>query len=148
MDALSDLPMIDISALGSTATRAHHETVAAIGAACRDIGFFYVSGHGIPIDTLQNMFKEARCFFAQDVAAKQALSIEKSRHNRGYVAHQAEQLEPARPADLKEAFNIGLELAADDPDLLADVPFRGPQPVAGALFLAGVIRCSIIMTVC
>src|SRR5207244_12641702 len=35
-----------------------------------------------------------------------------------------EALDPGRPADVKEAFNIGLELAPDDPELLAKKPFR------------------------
>ena len=34
---------------------------------------------------------------------------------------------PSRPGDAKEAFNIGRELAPDDPDLLAGVPFHGPN---------------------
>ena len=28
---------------------------------------------------------------------------------------KGESLDPTKPADLKEAFNIGLDLAADDP---------------------------------
>jgi hypothetical protein len=35
-----------------------------------------------------------------------------------------EALDPARGPDMKEAFNIGLDLAADDPELVAGKPFR------------------------
>ena len=52
----------------------------------------------------------------------------KSRHsaagNRGYVPMQGEALDPTRPPDLKEAFNIGLDLPADDPELAAGALFR------------------------
>lgn len=58
-------------------------------------------------------------------AAKQALSIRHSPHNRGYVSLSEEQLDPSRPADRKEAFNVGLDLAPDDPEVLAGRPFRG-----------------------
>ena len=34
-------------------------------------------------------------------------------------------LDPDMPADLKEAYNIGLEIAEDDREFLAGVPFRG-----------------------
>ncbi len=37
----------------------------------------------------------------------------------------AEALDPARGPDRKEAFNIGLDLAPDDPEVLAGKPFRG-----------------------
>ncbi len=127
MTVNEDLPVIDISHLGEVGTRPHDEAVAAIGAACREIGFFYVIGHGIPEGTLAEMFKACRLFFDQGAETKSDLSIEKSGHNRGYVAYQGEQLEASRPGDLKEAFNIGLELASDDPELLAGIPFRGPN---------------------
>jgi isopenicillin N synthase-like dioxygenase len=37
---------------------------------------------------------------------------------------KGEALDPTRPADLKEAFNIGLELPPDDPELVAGQMFR------------------------
>jgi isopenicillin N synthase-like dioxygenase len=67
----------------------------------------------------------AHAFFAQPAAVKNAVAITKSAHNRGYVRMGGEKLDPSKPADLKEAYNIGLELAPDDPELLAGVPFRG-----------------------
>jgi isopenicillin N synthase-like dioxygenase len=37
---------------------------------------------------------------------------------------KGEALDPDKPADLKEAFNIGLDLPADDPDVVAGRGFR------------------------
>ncbi len=124
---MDTLPVIDISCLGNSGTIGHDRAVAEIGRACRHIGFFYVTGHGIADDLMTGMFQAAHTFFAQAAAQKAALSIETSRHNRGYVAFQGEQLEAGRAADLKEAFNIGLELPPDDPELRAGAPFRGPN---------------------
>jgi len=98
---------------------------AAIGDAARNIGFFYVSRHGIDADLVASVFDGAHRFFALSLEVKQRQSIARSPHNRGYVALEQENLDPDKPADLKEAFNIGLELAADDPRVVGGEPFRG-----------------------
>lgn len=113
------LPVIDLS------SRDLPRLAALIGAACREIGFFYVVGHGVPQALIDQTFAQARWFFALDPAEKARVAIERVGNNRGYAALKSEALDPDRPADLKEAFNVGLELAADHPDLQAGVPFRG-----------------------
>jgi isopenicillin N synthase-like dioxygenase len=117
------LPIIDVSDLvsGDDAMRVAGE----IGAICRDVGFFYVTGHGIPAETTARLFSEARRFFSSPSDIKEAASIKQSPHNRGYVGMGEEVLDPDMPPDLKEAYNIGLEVAADDLELRAGVPFRG-----------------------
>ena len=117
------LPIIDIAPL--IAGNAPDAVVAEIGAACRDVGFFYIIGHGVPDATVAGLFAAARTFFGAPAAIKDAVSITRSPHNRGYVALGEEVLDPDQPADIKECFNIGLELAADDPELAAGAPFRG-----------------------
>jgi isopenicillin N synthase-like dioxygenase len=119
------IPVIDVAPLASPDEADRRRVAAEIGRACRGIGFFYVAGHGIGADVLEAVFSRANAFFARPVAEKAALSIEGSPHNRGYVGLGGESLDPSKPADLKEAFNIGLELAPDDPDVLAGKPFRG-----------------------
>jgi len=101
------------------------ETAEKLGRAARDIGFFYVIGHGIDPAFVGKVFAESALFFAEPVADKQALAISKSKHNRGYVGMKGESLDPTKPADLKEAFNIGWDLRADDARVLANEPFRG-----------------------
>lgn len=119
----NEIPIIDLTDLisGKDAAGVADE----IGAACRGVGFFYVTGHGIPDEVTRRFFAESRRFFAATPEIKNAASITQSPHNRGYVGMGEEILDPDMPSDLKEAFNIGLELAADDPELLAGVPFRG-----------------------
>jgi isopenicillin N synthase-like dioxygenase len=84
-----------------------------------------VAGHGVPAALVEGMFTAARGFFARPVADKAALSIKRSPHNRGYVGLSEEALDPTKGSDMKEAFNIGLDLAADHPEVLAGKPFRG-----------------------
>jgi isopenicillin N synthase-like dioxygenase len=117
------LPILDVSPLASPDLGARRAVAAALGAACRGPGFFLAVNHGV--GTVPALFDAARAFFALPEAAKQALSIKRSPHNRGYVALAEEQLDPTKPADRKEAFNIGLDLAPDHPEVLAGAPFRG-----------------------
>ncbi len=117
------LPIIDLSSWsGGGAVAA--EVAKAIGAACRDVGFFYVVGHGVPTTLMDEAFAQSRRFFALPLADKQAIAIETVGGNRGYSALMHEALDPSRGPDLKEAFNVGFELAPDDPEFLAGKPFR------------------------
>ncbi len=45
----------------------------------------------------------------------------------GYGAVATEQLDPTKPSDLKETFDMGLHLPADHPEVLAEKPLRGPN---------------------
>jgi isopenicillin N synthase-like dioxygenase len=116
----SGLPIIDLSSLGDDEARLASE----IGRACRDIGFFYVVGHGVPRELMDEVFAQSRRFFALPAAEKQAIAIETVGGNRGYSGLLHEALDPSKGADMKEAFNVGLDLASDDPELLAGMPFR------------------------
>ncbi len=122
---MSDIPMIDVSGLRRTDPAARAAVAAALGQACRQVGFFYVCGHGVPEPVHRGVFDAARRFFALPAAAKEALSIKRSPHNRGYVGFGTERLDEHAAPDRKEAFNIGLDLAADDPEILAGKPLRG-----------------------
>jgi isopenicillin N synthase-like dioxygenase len=112
------LPVIDMSA---------DPVVVAeeIGKAARGVGFFYVVGHGISATLIEEVFAASRLFFALPLDEKDTVSIRRSAHNRGYVGMKGERLDPSKPADLKEAYNVGLELGARDPRVMAGEPFRG-----------------------
>jgi isopenicillin N synthase-like dioxygenase len=123
---MTELPVIDVWGLTSEELSTRERVAAQLGHACREIGFFYVVNHGIAETTRAAMFAAALEFFALPLATKEEYSIKRSPHNRGYVALEGERLdEAAARADYKEAFNIGLELAAGHPDVIAGKPFRG-----------------------
>jgi len=124
---VSALPVIDVAPLVAGDPAGSRAVAAAIGRAAREAGFFYVRGHGVAAATIDRAFAEARRFFARPPHDKAAVSIERSRHNRGYVALGGEALDPARGRDMKEAFNIGLELPPGDPEIAAGAAFRGPN---------------------
>lgn len=50
-----NLPIIDITALATDDITQWGEVIDAIDKACRDIGFFYVTGHGIPAEQFKQV---------------------------------------------------------------------------------------------
>jgi isopenicillin N synthase-like dioxygenase len=124
---VQNIPIIDVSPLRSGDPAQRAGCAAVLGRACRDIAFFYATGHGIPLAVATGIFDAARAFFALPVEQKNRVSYSRSEHNRGYIGLGKERLDAATAPDRKEAFNIGLELAPDDPELLAGKPFRGAR---------------------
>ena len=118
------LPVIDLSGLEGAGRAAFEATARKIALACRDTGFFYCINHGVPAALIEQAFALSHQFFALPAAAKTRLAIEAIGGNRGYSGLRHEALDPLHGADFKEAYNVGLELAADDPEILAGMPFR------------------------
>jgi isopenicillin N synthase-like dioxygenase len=105
------LPIIDLS-------EPMPVTAAAIERACRDSGFFYVTGHGVPADLVARLDAAARAFFALPEATKMEIAMERGgRAWRGFFPLGAE-LTAGRP-DRKEGIYFGTE----DPH--SDRPLHG-----------------------
>ena len=104
--AMQHLPVIDIAGLHSTDRADRHVVAALIGGACREVGFFVVTGHGVPSDLIANTFAASAAFFAQPDDIKRAMAIGRLGHNRGYVGTGVEALDEQAGADHKEAFNL------------------------------------------
>jgi isopenicillin N synthase-like dioxygenase len=121
---MSNIPVVNIEALSRGDAAGQRQVAKEIGDACRGIGFFYITGHGVAPRELQAVFAKAAAFFTSPAAVKKGAAFTGPGGNRGYIALGGETLDPGKPPDVKEAFNIGLELASDDPDLLANKPFR------------------------
>ena len=82
----------------------------AIGAACEQIGFFCITGHGVDAGLTDEVRRVARSFFRLPLAQKQAISRQPPRF-RGYVGMGTEglgRISGYGVADLKEAFSMGL----------------------------------------
>jgi len=102
MSTTRSLPVIDISLPVPGPAR-------EIEAACRDTGFFYVTGHGVPPRLLTELDAASRAFFALPEAEKMRISMEHGgRAWRGYFPVGGE-LTSGRP-DLKEGVYFGAEL--------------------------------------
>jgi isopenicillin N synthase-like dioxygenase len=95
-----------------------------IGRACRDLGFFYATGHGIGADTLTALEHSSRRFFALPEARKMEIAMARGgRAWRGYFPVGGE-LTSGKP-DLKQGLYFGEELGEDDARVVAGLPLHG-----------------------
>jgi isopenicillin N synthase-like dioxygenase len=119
------LPVIDVGPLIGAGPDAACSAVAGqIQAACRERGFFYVTGHQVPADLLTRLDAASRKFFGLPLEDKLEISMERGgRAWRGFFPVGAE-LTSGEP-DLKEGLYFGAELPADDPRVRAGVPLHG-----------------------
>ncbi|WP_426117682.1 isopenicillin N synthase family dioxygenase [Pseudomonas sp. DSP3-2-2] len=124
---MNQLPIIDIAPLYGNDQPAWQSVAAQIDQACREWGFFYIKGHPISAERIEQVVGSAQQFFALPQAEKLKIDITQTRHHRGYGAIATEQLDPNLPSDLKETFDMGFHLPADHPDVLAEKPLRGPN---------------------
>ena len=118
------VPTIALTGLRSGRSADLERIGREIGAAARGLGFFSVSDHGIPQALIDAVFAESAGFFARSQTEKNALSVTQSTAYRGYVRFGEEKLDPTLAGDIKECFNAGPDLAADDPDVRAGKPFH------------------------
>lgn len=100
------IPLIDISDIEHPDRGVRAELARRIGAACRGIGFFAITGHGLAQTDIDDAFDTAHAVFALPTAAKRELAIAIHGHNRGYVGLGVEALDEKTAPDLKEAYNL------------------------------------------
>ncbi|MBX9682537.1 MAG: isopenicillin N synthase family oxygenase [Hyphomicrobium sp.] len=124
--AFTRLPVIDISDLYSSDLDKRRAVAAEMGAASRDSGFFYVVGHPIGRQLRDDLLSVTKAFFAKPLNQKMNSYIGHSSNHSGYVPQGEESFYGSKP-DRKEAFDISLDVPADDPDVIAaKTPFLGP----------------------
>jgi isopenicillin N synthase-like dioxygenase len=110
---VSAIPIIDVAPLVNGSPEQAQAVAKVVGTACRDVGFFYISGHGVPPELMARVFETSAAFFGGPASVREPATFTGPGNNRGYIRLGGEALDP------------GLELAPDDPELLARAPFRG-----------------------
>src|SRR5437762_2458072 len=136
------IPVIDIADYVAGRPGALAATARQVHDALTTIGFFVLTGHGVPQPLIERTFAEARRLHALPIAKKLALKL--NEHNNGYMvmgryAVRTSDLNNNDPSvysgDLNEAFFIKRERPPDDPLLLSGRRFVGPNlwPAEGDL---------------
>ncbi|PIG91733.1 2-oxoglutarate and iron-dependent oxygenase domain-containing protein [Gloeocapsopsis sp. IPPAS B-1203] len=108
------IPIIDFQPFteGDSATR--QAVAQQIYQACHEIGFMYLKNPGISPQQIEALFNQSKFFFNLPLEVKQQLAWSDKVSNRGYVGVERERLDPDKPGDLKEAFNVGKEVKSYD----------------------------------
>jgi isopenicillin N synthase-like dioxygenase len=114
------VPVIDLEPFRLGTDAARRSVAAQVDAACRDVGFLSVVGHGVPTALIDEMVATTTAFFDRPVTEKQRFTVEDRSANRGYASLGSEALSysigEASPPDLFEAFNVGWEIDEGDVD--------------------------------
>jgi len=118
------VPVVDVAPLvsppGDAAAAAQMAAAEAIDAACRDVGFFTIVGHGVDPAALAHLDALARAFFALPEDEKARIAMARAGHAwRGWFPLGGE-LTSGVP-DLKEGLYFGAELPP------SDRPLHGPN---------------------
>jgi isopenicillin N synthase-like dioxygenase len=138
----SSVPVIDLAPWLSGDDRARAAVAAEVDAALRSVGFFLISGHGVPDELRAQVRARARAFFALPGEAKQRYAVTVG--GRGWLPTGAEANGyaegTATPPDLKESFAVGADSPTGDPEVdgswfrpnvyPAEVPALEPAVVA------------------
>ncbi len=120
---MDQLAVIDVAPLlaGEGAAAAEQ-----LGRACREHGFFYVTGHGISSDALAELDSSGRRFFALPEDEKAEIAMARGgRAWRGWFPVGGE-LTSGKP-DRKQGLYFGEEAGPDDPRVEAGLPLHGPN---------------------
>jgi isopenicillin N synthase-like dioxygenase len=120
----ASIPVVDIGALYGNDSAAKKAVAARIGAACDDLGFFYVVNHNVPVETINHAVAMADRFFKQPESER--LKVKSDKNNRGYrevgdVVHRN-----GKPS-ARDNFDIGFPVTADDPEVKAGTPLYAPN---------------------
>ena len=117
------IPIIDIAPL-QISSGLSRPVAEQLGQACRQHGFFYITGHRVDEGLQQRLEALNREFFAQSLEAKLAIAMAKGgRAWRGYFP-VGDELTSGQP-DLKEGLYLGAELSDDHPLVQAGTPLHG-----------------------
>lgn len=120
------LPLVSLHGL-RFGDRAERLRVAEdIAAASERYGFFYLSDHGIAWEVMASGFAAAQEFFELPLDRRMACRPREPKQNRGYQP-MFDTVRPGGKPDLKESFDMGFPLPANDVDQLARVPFHSPN---------------------
>jgi len=117
-EALSEIPVIDFSPfVGESSLEARKQVGREIRSACIDIGFFYLSGHGISAGELDETNRQALRLFELPPDKKEGLYKDKA--GPGGIMRIGADLgdrNPDKASDLKEVYGMTREVLPGEPE--------------------------------
>lgn len=121
-DPVSKIPVVSLAAIIRGEPNADEAVLRDLLPALEKWGALQLVDHGVPEETIAGAFAAGKRFF--ELPLEQRLAIRIDKDNRGYAPMHNTHY-PGNKPDLKESFNVGLGLTADDPDIIARKPLHG-----------------------
>ena len=91
----NSLPRIDFRRIYSDNLSDRKELAKEVGAACRDVGFFYAVNHGVDEEMLNDTFEALKRYFSLPTEVKMETHNQKTEKFRGYEAFLEGKLDPS-----------------------------------------------------
>ena len=110
-----EIPVIDLDPMWSEDEVGKVLLAEQVSTACQEIGFFYVKNHGVPDSVIADAQRVSGEFFKQSEETKMLIEVSGSSSNRGYIPLFGEKNSSVAKGDLKETFDLSVEVDQDDP---------------------------------
>ncbi len=121
------IPLIDVAGHLAGDAESSRKAAAQLRWAFENVGFYYMSGHGVPQSLIDRTYEAAARFHAQPMAKKLALKV--NEHNIGYLpisdAASPQAAAQGRKPSRNEAYFLRRERAPDDPAVIVNRRFYG-----------------------
>jgi isopenicillin N synthase-like dioxygenase len=126
---VEQIPVVDFTPFRTGDSEQRKQAALELAGAFRNVGFAYLTGHGVSQELIDRTFAEAGRFFALPRERKAEVAVEKSSCDRGWFDIGMENLDPDKQeeGDLKEGYRIGNDLPPDHPLVRRGLPFHGPN---------------------
>ena len=95
-EAATALPLIDISQIAHPSLERRKSVGRDICDAAITSGFFYVSNHGVPSNSIESIFRESKRFF-HDLSLDEKMKYDTQKHEH-YYGYYPINLDPTLPA--------------------------------------------------
>ena len=113
-----EIPVVDLTSVFTGDAAARLRTGRHIDRICTEIGFFTITGHGVPPDVMCGLNRKAHAFFALPMEEKQKVMPVDIKTPRGFkpVGYEALGYSNANmtPPDLKEYYHFGRDSWPDE----------------------------------
>ena len=116
---MNAVPVIDLAPFLAGDAAGRGRVVEELARAAEEIGFFSITGHGVPREVMDALYERAHAFFALPLEEKQRVAPPFPAYARGYKAIGFEALAAGNaadtPPDLKEYWHFGREVLPQEP---------------------------------
>jgi isopenicillin N synthase-like dioxygenase len=122
---ITEVPIIDFAPFLGGDPVDRRDVAMKITDACSTIGFFYLTGHGVPEDLRSAIFRRSQEFFRRPQSEKEEVAVD-PQHNRGWI-YSGDRENLDANSRVFEQYRIQGDFLPDDPRLSTGDPFFQPN---------------------